>query len=287
MVLNTNISALTSINASTENNKGIGNSIEKLSSGTRINKSADDSSGLSIADNLRTQASSVSQSIDNANSAAKLLQLADKAMAEQSGILNSIKQKLIQAKTDTTSDEGRRMLGDEMKKLLEQLDKIAITTNYNRTYLLVGRDSDAHNLTYSDVTPTESLKFHIGEKEQDIVEGPDGVKATSDGLGIEGLYDIEITPESAGEYMEKIDDALDQLNEWRGDYGSMQNQVESSIRNMMKQQTNIKAAESVIRDTDYAQESVNFSQKNILSQSGNYALSQANKIQSNVFNLLR
>ena len=287
MVLNTNISALNSVKIGQETNKQMQNSVEKLSSGTRINKSADDSSGLAIADNLRTQASAVKQSIDNGNSAAKLLQLADKAMAEQSNILDIIKQKLVQAKTDTTSEEGRDMIESEIKKLLEQLDKIGINTNYNETYLLVEREKGSRNLTYSDVSPVEGIKFHMGEDAKDIVTGPKGVKATSDGLGLEGLYSTELTTEVAGDYMSKIDDALDILNEWRGDYGSIQKQVESSVRTMLTQETNLKAAESVIRDVDYAKESSNFSQKNILSQAGSYALSQSNNVKSSMFTLLK
>lgn len=287
MVLNTNISALNSVKVGQENNKQMGNSVERLSSGLRINKSADDGSGLSIADNLRTSANSINQAIDNGNSAAKMLQLADKAMAEQSNILDIVKQKLIQAKTDTTSDEGREMIGNEVKKLLEQLDNIGINTNYNQTYLLVEREKGSRDLSYSDVSPVEGVQFHMGEDAKDIITGPKGIKATTDGLGVEGLLSADMTPEIAGEYMSKIDDAITKLDEWRGDYGSIQNQVESSVRNMLTQETNLQAAESVIRDVDYAKESANFSEKNILSQAGSFALSQANNIKNNMLNSLR
>lgn len=287
MVLNTNISALNSVKVGQENNKQMGNSVEKLGTGLRINRSADDGSGLTIADNLRTQAHSIKQSIDNGNSAAKMLQLADKAMAEQSNILDTIKQKLIQAKTATTSDEGRAMIGKEIKKLMDQIDQIGINTHYNETYLLVEREKGSRNLTYSDVSPVEGVKFHLGEDAKDIVTGPTGIKATIDGLGIEGLYTAQMTPEVAGEYMSKLDDAITKIDDWRGDYGAVQNQVESSVRSMLTQETNLKAAESVIRDVDYAKESSNFSEKNILSQSGSFVLSQANNIKTNMLNSLR
>lgn len=287
MVLNTNISALNSVKVGQENNKQMNGSVEKLSSGLRINKSADDSSGLGIADNLRTQTTAIAQSIDNGNSAAKLLQLADKAMAEQSNILDIMKQKLIQAKTDTTSPEGRKMIEVEVKKLLSQIDHIGINTNYNETYLLVGREKGSRDLSYNDVGPVEGLKFHMGEDAKDTVDGPNGIKATSDGLGLEALLTNELTTELAGEYMGKIDDALHTLNEWRGEYGSIQNQVESSVRNMLTQETNLKAAESIIRDVDYAKESASFSHKNILSQTGSFTIAQANNVKTNMLNSLR
>ncbi len=87
--------------------------------------------------------------------------------------------------------------------------------------------------------------------------------------------------------MSAIDEALSQVNSVRSDFGSTQNQLDSFIRNAMTTQTNIKAAESVIRDVDYAAESANFNKQNIISQAGTYAMSQANSIQQNVLRLLQ
>src|SRR5690606_29678272 len=84
-----------------------------------------------------------------------------------------------------------------------------------------------------------------------------------------------------------IDKAITQLNGYRGNIGSTQNQVESAIRNLMTQATNIKNAESVIRDVDYAQESANFNKLNIISQAGSYAISQSNAVSQNVLRLLQ
>ncbi|MFY9083518.1 flagellin, partial [Aliarcobacter butzleri] len=84
-----------------------------------------------------------------------------------------------------------------------------------------------------------------------------------------------------------IDKAITTLNGYRGDIGSTQNQIESAIRNLSTQATNIKNAESVIRDVDYAQESANFNKLNIISQAGSYAISQANAVQQNVLKLLQ
>jgi len=92
---------------------------------------------------------------------------------------------------------------------------------------------------------------------------------------------------AARSYMATIDTALNTLNGWRADFGSTQNQLESAIRNQMTQQTNIKAAESVIRDVDYAAESANFNKQNIIAQAGTYAMSQANAVQQNVTRLLQ
>ncbi len=118
MRINTNIAALTAMENNVQVNKQLGGSLEKLSSGLRINKASDDASGMAIADKLRTQASSIGQGIANANSANALIQIADKAMAEQSNILDIVKTKLIQGSTSTTSTEGKEAIRKDIQKLL-------------------------------------------------------------------------------------------------------------------------------------------------------------------------
>ena len=144
MKINTNISSLTAQEAAKNTNNSIASSLEKLSTGLKINKASDDASGLAIADKLRTQVTSINQGIANGNSAIALLQIADKSMAEQSKILDTVKSKLIQANTDTTSQAGRTAIAKDITKLLEQLNNIAEQTNYNGTNLLQkGRNSGA------------------------------------------------------------------------------------------------------------------------------------------------
>ena len=143
MKINTNVSSLTAQEAASNTNKAITNSLEKLSSGLRVNKAADDASGLAIADKLRTQATSINQVISNGNSAIALLQIADKSMAEQSNILDTIKAKLIQANTDTTSNDGRTAIAKDITKLLEQLNNIAEQTNYNKLNIIAQAGSYA------------------------------------------------------------------------------------------------------------------------------------------------
>ncbi|PHO13380.1 flagellin [Malaciobacter marinus] len=282
MRINTNAASLVAQEAATNTNKNLSSSLEKLSTGLRINKASDDASGLAIADKLRTQASSIGQSISNGNSAVSLTQIADKAMAEQSNILDIIKTKLVQAATDTTSDDGRTAIGKDVTKLLDQLDNIAKQTNYNGTTLLQGATS---------ASAAAQLTFQMGEKAADTIATTAGVRANVSGLV---LSDVKSSAGAgfssalgARNLMDDIDTAINTLNGWRADFGSTQNQLESAIRNQMTQQTNIKAAESVIRDVDYAQESANFNKQNIIAQAGTYAMSQANAIQQNVTRLLQ
>lgn len=285
MRINTNVSALSAMESNTQINKNLANSLEKLSSGLRINKASDDASGLAIADKLRTQASSISQAVSNGNSAVSLMQIADKAMAEQSNILDIVKTKLIQAATSTTSLEGRDAIAKDIGKLLSQLDNIAKQTNYNGIGLL------QQSATSTAASP--ALTFQMGELNSNVITAAGSVKANSSGVGLTSLKTLvvnggtSLTLSVAGNWMASVDKALNTLNSWRSDFGSTQNQVESAIRNLMTQVTNIKAAESVIRDVDYASESANFNKQNIIAQAGTYALSQSNQVQQNVLKLLQ
>jgi flagellin len=302
MRINTNISSLGAQEAAQNTNKSIANSLEKLSTGLRINKASDDASGLAIADKLRTQVSSINQGISNGNSAIALLQIADKSMQEQSKIMDTIKSKLIQANSDTTSSVGRIAISKDVNKLLDQLNNIAEQTNYNGTALLQKKmGSEASAIASSD-----GLTFQIGESNTDIISTK-SIQANVTGYSLTSLKTDAsaganlatistdgksvltngFTRTMASAHMDRIDAAITQLNGYRGDIGSTQNQVESAVRNLMTQSTNIKAAESIIRDVDYAQESANFNKLNIISQAGSYAISQSNATQQNVLRLLQ
>jgi flagellin len=281
MVINTNISSLTAQEAAKNTNNTLSSSLEKLSTGLKINKASDDASGLAIADKLRTQATSINQAVDNGNSAVSLLQIADKSMSEQSTILDTIKAKLIQANTDTTSSDGREAIRKDITKLLTQLDNIADQTNYNGTTLLQA------SATSSAVS--SGLTFQVGEKSTNTITNG-GIQSNTSGLAmttLAGLAANGLTQTVAAAQQTIVDSAITKLNGYRGDIGSTQNQVESAVRNLMTQSTNVSAAESIIRDVDYAQESANFNKQNIISQAGSYAISQANTVQQNVLKLLQ
>lgn len=307
MRINTNISSLGAQEAAQNTNKSIANSLEKLSTGLRINKASDDASGLAIADKLRTQVTSINQGISNGNSAVALLQITDKSMAEQSKILDTIKSKLIQANTDTTSVAGRTAIAKDVTKLLQQLNNIGEQTNYNGTNLLQKARTTLNASTEANLTAARTalagLSFQIGEGTQDLIKtktinsnvaglnlttlaqnARTGAKASAGATaGTTGVF----TRTMAQSGQKAIDKAITTLNGYRGDIGSTQNQVESAVRNLMTQSTNIKAAESVIRDVDYAEESANFNKLNIISQAGSYAISQSNATQQNVLRLLQ
>ncbi|MCT7446175.1 flagellin [Aliarcobacter skirrowii] len=295
MKINTNVSSLTAQESSTLTNNALKNSLEKLSSGLKINKASDDASGLAIADKLRTQVTSVNQGIANGNSAIAMLQIADKSMAEQSQILDTVKAKLIQANTDTTSTAGRTAIAKDITKLLEQLNNIAKQTNYNGTTLLQATATNgAAKTTLSfqigestrDMISTATIQANITGYSLDTLKGEVSLGAAVSAGATAGTTNV-FTRAMATAGQAAVDKAITTLNGYRGDIGSTQNQIESAVRNLMTQSTNIKNAESVLRDVDYAEESANFNKLNIISQAGSYAISQSNAVSQNVLRLLQ
>jgi len=286
MIINTNVSSIAAQEASTNTTNAIASSLEKLSTGLKINSAADDASGLAIADKLRTQATSINQGVDNGNSAVTLLQIADQSMSEQSNILDTVKAKLIQANTDTTSSAGKDAIAEDIKKLLEQLDNIAEQTNYNGTQLLQVSATGSAAMT--------GLTFQVGESQSDTIS-VGSIQSNTTGLGSLSVVETvvadgvisDMSTASLGALQTAVDGAITDLNSFRAEIGSTQNQVESAVRNLMTQSTNVQAAESIIRDVDYAEESAEFNKQNIISQAGSYALSQANSVQQNVLKLLQ
>ncbi|EPV5903727.1 flagellin, partial [Campylobacter jejuni] len=106
-------------------------------------------------------------------------------------------------------------------------------------------------------------------------------------LGVKDETAGVTTLKGAMAVMDIAETATTNLDQIRADIGSVQNQLQVTINNITVTQVNVKAAESTIRDVDFAAESANFSKYNILAQSGSYAMSQANAVQQNVLKLLQ
>jgi flagellin len=258
------------------------NTLEKIATGLKLNSAADDASALAISENLKVQASGLSQSYENANAGIAFAQIGDRAITEQSNILDGIKEKLLEASTATTSEEGREALLEDIQKQLEQFNNIAEQTNFNGdTLLQASRD---------DTSATNGFQFQAGENGNDLIELR-SVQSNTEGVGLSALLNQDpstFTADTARDFLENVDDALVTLNENRSEFGSTSNQLQSSSRNLATQETNIRSAESVLSNVDYANEVSNFSKQNILAQVGAFGQAQSSNItQQTVLRLLQ
>ncbi len=255
-------------------------SLARIATGIELNQSSDNASSLAISTNLLSQANGYSKAIENTNSAIAATQIASGATTEQSKILDNVREKLLQASTDTTSKEGRESILKEIKSQLDQFDKIASSTNYNGQTLL--------QKSSTDNSASDEQQYQSGLIGEDIIE-TSSVQSNTKGLGLTALANQDsatFSSSDARSFLESVDKAINGLNEVRSEFGGVQNQLESSNRNLLTQQTNTLNAASLF-DTDYAKESSNFSKQNILAQIGAYGQVQSNNVnQQNILRLL-
>jgi len=276
--INTNVGAMNAHRNATMNNIQLDKSLNSLSSGLRINRSADDASGLAIADKLHAQSEGLGQSIRNANDGIGLLQTADGALEEYGNILQRVRVLAVQAANDTQDTTSRSHIQKEVTALLNEAQDINDTTRFNGVAILSGKEGGDGKGTFT---------FHIGAFKDETHTANLATNSVSAITGASIDSNKVDTRTNAEATIERMDTAIKNLDEHRALIGAVQNKLEATVRNISVTQVNVTAAESQIRDVDFAAESANFSKRNILAQSGSYAMSQANAVQQNVLRLLQ
>ncbi|KYG91191.1 flagellin [[Bacillus] sp. KCTC 13219] len=265
-----NISALNTHRNLTFNNTQASKNLEKLSSGYKINRAGDDAAGLAISEKMRGQIRGLDMATKNAQDSISLIQTAEGALNETHAILQRMRELAVQSANDTNTDEDRGYLQAEISQLIEEIDRIADTTQFNTKNLLDGS--------------FETETFHIGaNKGQNIELSIESMKAAE--IGIDAV-DIK-TQTGADEAIETIDAALKQVSSQRSALGAVQNRLEHTINNLGATSENLTAAESRIRDTDMAKEMMGFTKNNILMQAAQSMLAQANQQPQGVLQLLQ
>lgn len=284
MRINHNISSMTATNALFKSNRDMSKSLEKLSTGLRINRSSDDAAGLAISENLRSMVRGAAQAQRNAMDGTSMLQIAEGAANEISDVLQRMRELSIQAANDTLTSTERAYTNQEFTALRSEIDRIANVTNYNGKELIsntAGRfgtaGASSNNIFWIDAGAT------VGTDSLTISIDTLTVSSLSTNLNTAALS----TQSGAANAISSIDAAINSVNSTRANIGAYVNRLEHAINNLLVSETNQSAAESLIRDVDFATESANFSKNQILIQSGTAMLAQANSSSQNVLSLLR
>ncbi len=270
MVVQHNLSAMNTSRQLNGVTSSLSKSTEKLSSGYRINRAADDAAGLSISEKMRSQIRGLNKASDNAQDGISLIQVAEGALNETHSILQRMNELATQAANDTNTSTDRKAIQQEVDQLTSEIDRIRSTTQFNTQNLLDGSFSKK-NLQIGSLSG-QSISISVSN-----------MNATS--LGVNGLKVSSFS--GAGEAMSKIQAAIDKVSTQRSKLGALQNRLEHTINNLDTTSENTQAAESRIRDTDMADEMVQYSKNNILSQAGQSMLSQANQQTQGVLSLLQ
>ena len=277
-----NIMAMNSYRNYTNNTSALSKNLEKLSSGYKINRAGDDAAGLAISEKMRAQITGLNKAQDNAQDGISLVQTAEGALTEVHDMLNRMYELAIQSANGTYDDAvDRDNLQAEFAALTDEIDRIADSANFNGIELLDGSIS----------TAASALVLQIGDTSDDFnqlsVQIGDMHAATL-GNGVSSLEDINIGSVTfAQAAVSVIKGAINQVSSTRGDLGAIQNRLEHTVNNLSVMEENIQNAESRIRDTDVADEMMAYVKNNILIQSAQAMLAQANQVPQGVLHLLQ
>ena len=270
MVVQHNLSAMNTNRQMGVVTSALQKSTEKLSSGYKINRAGDDAAGLSISEKMRSQIRGLNKASDNAQDGISLIQVAEGALNETHSILQRMNELATQAANDTNTSVDRQSIKDEITQLNEELDRISTTTQFNKKNLL---DSSF------------SGKLQVGALQNQTMDLKIKTAVSAKGLGVSAIK--VSTNADAGAAMKSIQDAIESVSKQRSQLGAIQNRLEHTINNLDTNAENTQAAESRIRDTDMADEMVQYSKNNILSQAGQSMLAQANQQTQGVLSLLQ
>jgi flagellin len=272
------------------NNQNMQNSLEKLSSGYRINKSADDAAGLAITENLRGQIRGLNVARRNANDAVSLVQVAEGSMNEMSNIMIRLRELTVQSASDTLGQQERTFLNREYVQLVDELDRIANSTEFNGQKIF-----DQSNEVSEYVIQVGTRGTAPDENIDTIKINLEGLKFNSENLslgkeseiGASELGEDGPTREEISAKLTTIDEALGRIANERATLGSVQNRLSSAISNLGISIESQQAAASRIKDVDFAAETANLTQARIMTQSNTAVLSQANAAPEMALQLLR
>ena len=283
MRINHNISAMITQGSLFQVGRALAKNLEKLSTGLRINRASDDAAGLGVSENLRTQVRGTAQAKKNALDGIAAITIAEGAANEVSGILQRMRELAVQSANDTLTSTERGYTNQEFGHLIEEIDRIAAVTNYNGMDLLSSNTSDADRFGFGtgDILWVDANET-VGQ--DSITVSIDTLTTDTNGLSISTEVLTSQTDSVAA--LTDLDLAINSVNTMRSNMGAFINRLEHAINNLDVSNTNQQAAESQIRDVDFASETSDYTKNQILTQSATAMLAQANVIPQSVLQLL-
>jgi flagellin len=261
--VNTNVMSLNAQRELFSVTERLSGNYKRLSSGLRISTGSDDAAGLGISERMRAQIRSYQQASRNAQDGVSLVQTAEGALAEVNANLVRMRELAIQAANGTLNTGDRLAVDNEFQQLIEEIDRIATTTDFNGIALL------------NDTTGTVTREIQVGTEEGETVV-ISMVDMTDDGLGLTASAFDLTSVANAADALDILDTAIDSVTNARSDLGATQNRLQSSLRSTQVATENLSASESRIRDIDVASETADLTRNSILQQAAASVLAQAN-----------
>jgi flagellin len=272
--VNTNISSLVAQRSLGGTKAALSKNLERLASGSRINTAGDDAAGLAISEHLRAQVRGLKQARRNAQDGISLIQVSEGGLNEVTNILIRLRELAIQSASDTIGDRERGFTDRELQALKSEMDRIALSTNFNGTPLLNGRAGIFEIQVGTGNNPLTDRIVYDGQNADVTLQA---LRMTGESCA---------TKQGAQLSLGVIDDAISQVSKVRSDLGAIQNRLQSTTNNIAVNEENMTAANSRIRDADLAEEVSEMTKNNILMQAGISVLGQANQSAQSVLKLL-
>lgn len=270
----TNASALRINRILGKNSESLNESFARLSSGKRINKAGDDAAGLAVAESLAVSSRLMQVALRNANDGISAVSIADNAMAEIQNVLQRQAELAEQAANGFLTSAQQSVLQAEFNDLGSEVERIAVSTNFNGVALLSGG---------------AALSLQIGIDSTSISQlTVNGVQGTLQQLGLAAtgtsalLYSLSGTTtlyaqSAARAALSAVNNAITSVSQSRGSLGVIESRLQTSISNLSVVRENLKAAEGRVRDLDVAEEAANLTRLSILQQVGASMAAQANQ----------
>jgi flagellin len=316
LYVNTNVTSLKGQSSLNKATNSLSTTYERLSTGLRINSAKDDAAGLQISDRLTSQINGLTQGNRNANDAIALTQTIEGSLDEVTTMLQRIRTLAVQAANGTNTSSDRASIQAEVTALSKEITRIASKTTYGGMSILSG-----FGTTDSVVNSTSAqVSFQVGANQYDVlrldmrlmdtsgkyIDTKDyslaslltAVGATSASyttltgdkivnVASTGYATFNVSTSNAAQaVLGTIDKVINLIDRKRGDFGALENRLESTISNQTNVANNETDARSRIRDTDYAEEASNLSAQSIVQQAASSMLTQANSLPQLALSLL-
>ncbi len=275
LYINTNIASINANRHLTTSTKSLARTFERLASGLRVNGAKDDAAGLSISTRMTAQIRGMNMAIRNTNDAISLVQVAEGSLNETTNALQRMRELAIQANNSTMNSTDRNDLQKEVTQLMQEIQRIGSTTQFNNQTILDGTFATKGFQVGANVGQT--LTVTINDADAAALGLSTGAANFAMSIGA-GAGAIAGTGAGyIGSAIAKIDNALDSVSDIRSTLGAYQNRFESLISNLANVSENTSAARSRIIDADIAQETSNLTRSAIMQQASTSILAQANQ----------
>lgn len=275
MIINHNLSAIFTHRNLKQTDQSLGKSMEKLSSGMRINRAGDDASGLAVSEKMRAQIRGLKRAAMNAEDDISFIQTTEGYLSSTQNILHRIRELAVQSANGIYTNEDRAQIQVEVDQLIDEIDRVASHAQFNELNMLTGRYAKP-GMTSPNAA---SMWFHIGanmDQRERVYIGT----MTAKSLGLMDVATNDLmslsTMNKANRAIGDLDVALHKVSKQRADLGAYQNRLEFAVQGLMIGYENLQAAESRIRDSDMAEETIKLTKEQILLQATNAMLAQAN-----------